>query len=64
MNVIGGFATNRLRELVAAGLGLEPTYQDFDRLTGTGLDLDPVLGPPAGTDLAAASAARTAKTLR
>jgi alkylation response protein AidB-like acyl-CoA dehydrogenase len=41
MNVIGGFASNRLRELVAQLIGLPPTYQPFDRLDGTGLDLDP-----------------------
>ncbi|OKI46818.1 acyl-CoA dehydrogenase family protein [Micromonospora sp. CB01531] len=41
MNVIGGFASNRLRELVAQQIGLPPTYQPFDRLDGTGLDLDP-----------------------
>jgi alkylation response protein AidB-like acyl-CoA dehydrogenase len=42
MNVIGGFASNRLRELVATGLGLPAVYGDADRLAGTGLDLDPV----------------------
>ncbi|WP_027345030.1 acyl-CoA dehydrogenase family protein [Hamadaea tsunoensis] len=41
MNVIGGFASNRLRELVAQQIGLPPVYQPFDRLDGTGLDLDP-----------------------
>jgi alkylation response protein AidB-like acyl-CoA dehydrogenase len=40
MNVIGGFASNRLRELVAERLGLVPTYQDFDWLGPTGLGLD------------------------
>lgn len=40
MNVIGGFASNRLRELVAEQLGMRPTYQEFDRLEGTGLGLD------------------------
>jgi alkylation response protein AidB-like acyl-CoA dehydrogenase len=40
MNVIGGFASNRLRELVAAQLGLAPTYQQFDWLSPTGLHLD------------------------
>ncbi|MEW2444473.1 acyl-CoA dehydrogenase family protein [Micromonospora marina] len=41
MNVIGGFASNRLRDLVAGQIGLPPTYQPFDWLDGTGLDLDP-----------------------
>jgi len=41
MNVIGGFASNRLRELVATGLGLPAVYDDADRLAGSGLDLDP-----------------------
>ena len=40
MNVIGGFASNRLRELVAGLLGMPPAYQEFDRLEGTGLELD------------------------
>lgn len=31
MNVIGGFASNRLRELVAQQLGLPLTYQEADR---------------------------------
>ncbi|GAA3610637.1 acyl-CoA dehydrogenase [Kineosporia mesophila] len=41
MNVIGGFASNRLRELVAeqAGVGHVP-YEPFDWLQGTGLELD------------------------
>lgn len=55
MNVIGGFASNRLRELVAEGLGLGPAvYRAFDWVTPTGLGRD-----PAGLDgiphLAAAS---------
>jgi alkylation response protein AidB-like acyl-CoA dehydrogenase len=40
MNVIGGFASNRLRELVAQDLGMPPTYQAFDWLAPTGLGLD------------------------
>ncbi|WP_158850990.1 acyl-CoA dehydrogenase family protein [Saccharothrix deserti] len=40
MNVIGGFASNRLRELVAQQLGL-PVEYGGSRLVGTGLDLDP-----------------------
>jgi alkylation response protein AidB-like acyl-CoA dehydrogenase len=40
MNVIGGFASNRLRELVAQEFGLTPTYQAFDWLSSTGLGLD------------------------
>src|SRR5215468_5200032 len=40
MNVIGGFASNRLRELVAEQLGLPPTYQAFDWLSPTGLNQD------------------------
>ena len=43
MNVIGGFASNRLRELVAQGMGLVPEYSG-SRVAGTGLDLDPT-GP-------------------
>ena len=61
MNVIGGFASNRLRELVAEELGLAATYQAFDWLAPTGLGMDSVTvhaatmdsGPPAG-DLAMA----------
>src|SRR5215475_2744210 len=45
MNVIGGFASNRLRELVAARLGLAPTYQQFDWLGSTGLSVDGHLPP-------------------
>lgn len=38
MNVIGAFATNRLREQVAEGMGLGPAvYRAFDWLTPTGL---------------------------
>jgi alkylation response protein AidB-like acyl-CoA dehydrogenase len=48
MNVIGGFASNRLRELVAQQFGLTPTYQAFDWLSSTGLGLD-TGGHPAGT---------------
>ncbi|PKW16289.1 acyl-CoA dehydrogenase family protein [Saccharopolyspora spinosa] len=40
MNVIGGFASNRLRELVAQELGLSVTYQEFDWLSPTGLARD------------------------
>lgn len=40
MTVIGGFASNRLRELVAQELGLPPTYQEFDWLSPTGLGHD------------------------
>jgi alkylation response protein AidB-like acyl-CoA dehydrogenase len=40
MNVIGGFASNRLRELVARHLGLQVTYREFDWLSSTGLELD------------------------
>ncbi|MFD1150228.1 acyl-CoA dehydrogenase family protein [Saccharothrix hoggarensis] len=43
MNVIGGFASNRLREQVTEGLGLGPAvYEEFDWLTPTGLAQDPV----------------------
>ncbi|MEU5219253.1 acyl-CoA dehydrogenase family protein [Streptomyces sp. NPDC020807] len=43
MNVIGAFATNRLREQIAEGLGLGPAvYRPFDWLTSTGLTHDPV----------------------
>ena len=42
MNVIGGFTSNRLREVVAEGLGLGPAvYADFDWVRGSGLDRDP-----------------------
>jgi alkylation response protein AidB-like acyl-CoA dehydrogenase len=41
MHVIGGFASNRLREVAAAQLGLPVEYEDFDPLDRTGLDLDP-----------------------
>lgn len=52
MNVIGGFTSNRLRELVAAADGLDITvFQEFDWLSATGL-LD---GP---TGLAATGGAR------
>ncbi|MEV8378728.1 acyl-CoA dehydrogenase family protein [Kribbella sp. NPDC056861] len=38
MNVVGAFATNRLREQIAEGLGLGPAvYRPFDWLTPTGL---------------------------
>lgn len=40
MHIIGGFASNRLREVVAAHLGLPTTYRDFDWLSPTGLGLD------------------------
>jgi alkylation response protein AidB-like acyl-CoA dehydrogenase len=40
MNVIGGFASNQLRDLVAEQLGLAATYQEFDWLAPTGLGLD------------------------
>ncbi|MEU3558338.1 acyl-CoA dehydrogenase family protein [Streptomyces fragilis] len=43
MNVIGAFATNRLREQIAEHLGLGPAvYRPFDWLTPTGLTHDPV----------------------
>jgi hypothetical protein len=43
MNVIGGFASNRLREQVAEGLGLGPAvYRAFDWVTPSGLGRDPV----------------------
>jgi alkylation response protein AidB-like acyl-CoA dehydrogenase len=45
MNVIGGFASNRLRELVAQELGLTPTYQAFDWLSSTGLGQDSSVHP-------------------
>ncbi|MFD3544820.1 acyl-CoA dehydrogenase family protein [Streptomyces sp. NPDC058655] len=42
MNVIGAFATNRLREQVAEGMGLGPAvYQAFDWITPAGLGHDP-----------------------
>ncbi|HEV2347693.1 MAG TPA: acyl-CoA dehydrogenase family protein [Actinocrinis sp.] len=47
MNVIGGFASNRLRELVAQDLGLPTPYQDFDWLKATGLDVDCAVHPGA-----------------
>jgi alkylation response protein AidB-like acyl-CoA dehydrogenase len=40
MHVIGGFTSNRLREVVAQHLGLPTTYRDFDWLSPTGLGLD------------------------
>ncbi|MCW7945660.1 hypothetical protein AAW14_27575 [Streptomyces hygroscopicus] len=41
MNVIGGFASNRLRELIAEGMGTgHAVYRPFDWLSGTGLDED------------------------
>ncbi|MEU7553003.1 acyl-CoA dehydrogenase family protein [Streptomyces sp. NPDC044571] len=41
MNVIGAFATNRLREQVAEGMGLGPAvYRSFDWVTPTGLTRD------------------------
>jgi alkylation response protein AidB-like acyl-CoA dehydrogenase len=47
MNVIGGFASNRLRELIAEGMGTTPAvYRPFDWLSGTGLDED--LRTPTG----------------
>jgi alkylation response protein AidB-like acyl-CoA dehydrogenase len=54
MNVIGGFTSNRLREVVAEGLGLGPAvYSAFDWLKPTGLGKDPVgfdgLREPAGS---------------
>lgn len=50
MNVIGGFTSNRLRELVAAADGLDiTTFQEFDWLSATGL-----LDGPAGLAGAAA----------
>ncbi|MFC9945973.1 acyl-CoA dehydrogenase family protein [Streptomyces pratensis] len=43
MNVIGAFASNRLREQLAEGLGLGPAvYQPFDWLAPTGLRHHPV----------------------
>jgi alkylation response protein AidB-like acyl-CoA dehydrogenase len=43
MNVIGAFASNRLRELVAEHLGLGPAvYAPFDWVRSAGLALDPV----------------------
>jgi alkylation response protein AidB-like acyl-CoA dehydrogenase len=43
MNVIGAFATNRLREQIAENLGLgAPVYRAFDWLEPTGLTHDPV----------------------
>ncbi|MFJ9343333.1 acyl-CoA dehydrogenase family protein [Streptomyces sp. NPDC101733] len=42
MNVIGGFASNRLREQIAEGLGLGPAvYAPFDWLAPTGLSHTP-----------------------
>jgi alkylation response protein AidB-like acyl-CoA dehydrogenase len=43
MNVIGGFASNRLREQVAELIGLPAAYQEFDWLAPTGLGVDPGL---------------------
>ena|SRR5215475_1348598 len=45
MTVIGGNASNLLREEVAARLGLAPTYQEFDWLGSTGLSVDGHLPP-------------------
>ncbi|MFI0418892.1 acyl-CoA dehydrogenase family protein [Spongiactinospora sp. 9N601] len=43
MNVIGGFTSNRLREVVAEGLGLGPAvYRPFDWVKPTGMGQDPV----------------------
>ncbi|MEE1756445.1 acyl-CoA dehydrogenase family protein [Streptomyces sp. SP18CS02] len=48
MNVIGGFTTNRLRELVADGMGLDGSYYPpFDWLAPAGFASDPAL--PATT---------------
>jgi|SRR5215475_383515 len=52
MNVIGGFASNRLRELVAEMLGLQLTYRDFDWLSPTGLGLDAGGHPSSSVTLA------------
>lgn len=42
MNVIGGFSSNRLRELVAEGMGLGASrHAPFDWLAPTGLGADP-----------------------
>ncbi|WP_217246844.1 acyl-CoA dehydrogenase family protein [Streptomyces sp. AC602_WCS936] len=49
MNVIGAFASNRLREQLAEGLGLGPAvYRSFDWLAPTGLRHNPagLEGPP------------------
>lgn len=56
MNVIGGFASNRLRELVAAPLaGVEPSsYEPFDWLSPAGLARD--LGEAPGVSLLRAPA--------
>jgi hypothetical protein len=51
MNVIGGFTSNRLRELVAESQGLDiSTFQEFDWLGPAGLlpAADPAGPPPAG----------------
>ncbi len=46
MNVIGGFTSNRLRELVAGSMGMDiSAYQDFDWLAPTGLADAPGLLP-------------------
>jgi alkylation response protein AidB-like acyl-CoA dehydrogenase len=67
MNVIGGFASNRLRELVAQHLGLATTYQQFDWLAPTGLGQDSVWlgerlnGGAAGRGAALATFAATVR---
>jgi alkylation response protein AidB-like acyl-CoA dehydrogenase len=51
MNVIGGFAASRLREVVAEGMGIgQAQYAPFDWLAPTGLVTDP--GGTATTSLA------------
>jgi alkylation response protein AidB-like acyl-CoA dehydrogenase len=41
MNVIGGFASNRLRELIVEGFGVEHLpYEPLDWLAGSGLGTD------------------------
>ncbi|WNI18788.1 acyl-CoA dehydrogenase family protein [Actinacidiphila sp. ITFR-21] len=52
MNVIGGFTSNRLRELVAESQGMDiQTYQDFDWLAPAGLTAGP--GEDPATSLVA-----------
>jgi alkylation response protein AidB-like acyl-CoA dehydrogenase len=62
MNVIGGFASNRLRELVAQQLGLATTYQEFNWLTPSGLGQDSVwLGERVNGDAHLAAIAATVR---
>lgn len=59
MNVIGGFTSNRMREVVAEGMGLDAsTHDPFDWLAPAGLGLDPVPGPLTSAPVTSSAAAR------